>query len=233
MEKEIAILKMKERGYESTSINMSGEEITSVNFIKRISAILAIHAKVKLKSETVSLYFVELKYFCKLSAEDFDLHHKDFEKYEQIICMYAAKCLDIDIFGILDSLKPKPNKNLEAVKEFLKIDQSPKSQKKDIKERKREFWDEIVKIGKDRKYPKEECKLFYIYWTQMNPGGIKLNFEITKAKKGVFDIGGRLATWMKNNKEWTTAIKNVIEKKAEKQNKEIKNTKTIDKTDLF
>lgn len=56
-------------------------------------------------------------------------------------------------------------------------------------------------MGKVAKYLTSENKKmlreFYDYWTEMNEGGRKMRFEMQK----VFDIGRRLKTWEKNEKQ--------------------------------
>lgn len=203
---------MKNRGYESTSHNESGNVIVAINFIKHLKNELIIHAKVTLKSETVSLSFVELKYFCQLSIEQFAFDHKDFEKYEQILMIYAAKCLDVEVFQVLALL---PIKNQEV-----------KPEKKDIKTRKRELWDKIVVEGKEKKYQKEMCLEFYNYWTEMNEGGRKMRFEMER----IFDIKRRLTTWLSHDKKWS---KTFVDQKIEKQDKEVNKSTSIKKKDLF
>lgn len=203
---------MKARGYDPVSENISnkgfgGVQAIDVNFIKHITGEITLHAKVKLNPETVCLSFVELKYFCQLSANGFDLHHKDFEKYEQIISMYAAKCLDIDVFGVLNSMKPKPPEE-------------------DFTIRKRKLWDKIVAEGKVKKYDKETCLEFYGYWTEKNEKGKLMRFEMEK----IFDIPRRLQTWLSKDKKWA---KNFIDKKEEKQNKEMEVKKQIKKDERF
>jgi hypothetical protein len=217
---------MKGRGYTSVSHNETGGEVTNINYLKMVvEGQLSLHAKVNLKKECISLYVPGLKYFCQISAENFQFDHPDFAKYEQIMTMYGAKCMELDVFGMLDSLKKVEGVN-DGVTEGVK-------EKKTLAIRKREFWDTIVEIGKKRNYPKDSCKAFYDYWTQANEGGVKMQFEIMKVRKGVFDIGGRLATWMKNDKNWASANKNFVEKKADQQNKEAQKTTVIDKSKLF
>lgn len=223
-QEKIVVDKMKERGYQDVSRIQTNNEIVAINFIKRINEQISLHAKITLKSEKVDLSFVELKYFCQLCTTGFAFDHPDFEKYENILTIYAAKCLDIDVFQVLEA-----SRFLNKIEE-TKPEEKPK---KDIKTRKREFWDVIVDIGKKRNYPKDGCKAFYDYWVQMNVGGNKLAFEIMKAKKGVFDVGGRMATWFKNDKTWKEEKINFVDKKIQKQDKE-KETKTlVKKEEIF
>lgn len=221
--KEQGIKTMRDRGYEDVSHTQTGDTITTINFVKYLNDEIRIHANLELKSESVTLSFVEMKHLCELKCGRFAYDHKDFEKFEQIIMAYAAKCLDIDVFQVL-ALLPLKNDT---------VNDTVKKEKKDVKTRKREFWDEVVNIGKKRNYPKDSCKKFYDYWTMMNTGGVKMQFEITKAKKGVFDIGGRLVTWMKNDNDWASEKKTFVDKKVDTQNKEKEISQVINKEDVF
>jgi hypothetical protein len=217
IDKETVIKIMKDRGYDLMSECMTAGETSAVNFISHITDEVTIHAKVRLKSETVLLSFVELKYFCNLIVGEFDLHHKEFEKYEQVLVTYAAQCVGLDVFAILDKLKPK------AVEEVT----APKKDEVPIKVRKRALWDEVVKVGKDKSYHKDMCLEFYDHWTEMNPGGKKMRFEMQK----IFDVEKRLRTWLSNDKKWS---KTFVDKKVEQQNKEVtKEVTKIKKEDLF
>lgn len=219
-----AIEIMGKRDYTNTSHIQTRDEITAVNFVKKLSDDITIYAKVELKSQTVVLSFSELKYLCELQCGHFDINHPEFAKFESTMLIYAAKCMDVDVFQVL-ALLPLKNESSKGG--------ATKNMKKDIKTRKREFWDEIVSIGKTKGYPKDSCLKFYEYWTQMNTGGVKMLFEITKAKKGVFDVARRLVTWMKNDKEWEFQKKSFVDKKIEKQNEETHVSKTINKEDVF
>jgi len=227
LERNLAEKVMKERGYESVSHNESGGVISALNFVKQLNDQITIYAKVELKQECVSLSFVELKYFCQLCCNRFAFDHRDFEKYEQILMIYAAKCLDVDVFQVLALLPLKVDGVNDGVNDGVKP-------KKDIKERKRELWDEVVAVGKKRNYSKDQCLAFYNHWVAMNPGGVKMQFEIIRTRKGVFDVGGRMATWMKNDKDWASAKKNVVEKKAEQQDQEkVSKKPSLKKDEVF
>ncbi len=206
---------MHERGYSVTSLMQTGGITTGINFVKNINGI-NLHAKVVLNRESIDLSCVDLQYLCCLNINSVSFYHKDLAHFEQVILMYAAKCQDIDVFETLKALQP-------AAKEPVKT----------IEQRKIDLQKLVKEIAKKRGYPIEECKKFHQYWTQINPGGKKMQFEITKAKKGVFDVGGRLATWFKNNSEWEDAKKTVVEKKTVEQDNKIKETKIVDHKKLF
>jgi hypothetical protein len=212
---------MKVRGYTEVSVNMSGDVVSCVNFVKHLNEQIILHAKAELKKESLSLYFVDLKYLCELSAKNFAFHHKDFEKYEQIISMYAAKCLNMDVFAILDQLKgtitPPPEEE-KIVK--------PKT---DIAERKRKFWDDIKPIAKQRGWSYDQTRKFYDYWTEESKSGKKFRRE----NETYFDINKRMATFDRNDNERAQKNKSYQDRTAEKQNAETKQNKIIDKTKLF
>ena len=65
---------------------------------------------------------------------------------------------------------------------------------KSIEERKKEFMQNVADLGLE-KYGQEMCREFFEYWTEKNPNGKKMRFELEK----VFDINRRMATWNKNN----------------------------------
>lgn len=69
-----------------------------------------------------------------------------------------------------------------------------KLQPKTIDERKNDFMKLVADNGVE-KYGQEMCREFFDYWTESNPNGKKMRFEMQK----VFDIKKRLATWNKNN----------------------------------
>ena len=69
-----------------------------------------------------------------------------------------------------------------------------KPQPKTIDERKNDFMKLVAENGVE-KYGQEMCREFFDYWTESNPNGKKMRFEMQK----VFEIKKRLATWNKNN----------------------------------
>jgi hypothetical protein len=220
--REEALKIMEKRGYESISHSQSGDEIVSINFIKPLNDQITIHAKVELKSASITLSFRELKYFCELRCHSIAYDHKDFEKYEQIMMIYVAKCLDIDVFSTLTAWRFINGDGFEEKPEA-------KQPKKNVKERKRELWDKIVVYGKQKNYSQKMCLAFYNYWTEMNEGGKKMRFEMQK----VFNVEGRLRTWASKDEEYNMRTKNFVEQKVEKQNKETETSKTLKKSELF
>ena len=71
---------------------------------------------------------------------------------------------------------------------------------KPLEERKQEFYDSLRQyVGK---YDREMLRDFYDYWSEINDGGTKMRWEIAKTKGGTFSIGGRLATWKRNEERY-------------------------------
>lgn len=66
---------------------------------------------------------------------------------------------------------------------------------KNIEERKKLFYEQVGKFASQ--YQKDLLRAFFDYWTEVNKKGDKLRFEDQK----YFEIGKRLATWSRNNKD--------------------------------
>lgn len=206
--KEEADKKMKARGYERVSVNMAGDVVAKTNYVKHIKDI-PLHATVNLINANITLEFVELKLFAKLSMTNFAFEHPEFEKFEGVMVTYIAKCLDIDVMETLNDFLGHKDEPEEI---------APKPPKKTIAEKKAEFWAKVKVEGKAKGLSKEVCEAFYRYWTEVNDGGNKLRWEIIKTKSGTFSIKGRLVTWIGNNKVFDAKFKDKVEKKVEVQN---------------
>lgn len=112
----------------------------------------------------------------------------------------------LDIYNNLDNIERKENKkekreqNSEEISEVLPavpiMTKTPS-----LEERKKQFGKDLVPYIE--KYGKEMIRDFFDYWTEHNEGGKKMRWEIAKAKSGVFNISGRLATWKKKQDEGT------------------------------
>jgi len=88
-------------------------------------------------------------------------------------------------------------KGIESVDITLKAKDKAKDEEK-VKEKERHFIDFCKKVYK--KYNISDVMLvdFINYWTEMNPDGKKMRFEMEK----VFDHKRRLVKWRDNNKKW-------------------------------
>jgi hypothetical protein len=89
----------------------------------------------------------------------------------------------------VDNIYSPKNENFDADKSATN-----KPQPKTIEERKNDFMKLVAENGVE-KYGQEMCREFFGYWTESNPNGKKMRFEMQK----VFDVKRRLATWNKNN----------------------------------
>jgi hypothetical protein len=209
---------MKSRGYSGSTMISDSTKGRTCYYQKQISSLgAAIHASVNVWSEQIELSFIQLKFLVTLSTGKFDVYHKDFERYEQIILTYAAICVEVNPFDVLNEWKGE--------------EKEPPAPKKTIKERKAELWEKVRQNGKKKDYAKEMCLAFYNYWTEMNEGGKKMRFEMEK----VFDTPKRMVTWHSNNINSSfKGKKNFYEQKIEAQNK-IATAKTpvTNKSELF
>lgn len=225
---------MKERGYTLVSTQQKSDGTNRrLNFLKVAEKKFeSIHASVFIEQGNMELTFGNLNFFFYLSSVKFDFFHKDFLKFENSLLMYVALCVGEHATEIMEYIKAKKAKDdSDSQQPSITLDRPKKE--KSIKERKREFWDEIVAVGKKKAYAKDMCLAFYNYWSEVSDSGKSLRFEIQKRKGGTFDVKGRLVTWANKEKDYKSSYKNVIDKKIEKQNQEIKTSKTIDKNELF
>ncbi|MBC7486065.1 MAG: DUF4373 domain-containing protein [Cytophagaceae bacterium] len=65
-----------------------------------------------------------------------------------------------------------------------------------LKEREKAFFDSLTPYVKD--YGREMLRAFYNHWSQINPGGKKMWFEMQKT----FELSKRLQTWKANDIAW-------------------------------
>ncbi len=86
-----------------------------------------------------------------------------------------------------------------------------KEQAEEIDKRQDKFIDKVNEVIKEKKYTNEETNNFVNFWTERNNSNTKMRFELQQT----FDIARRLATWVRNNKEWK------IDKKEKNERKEM------------
>lgn len=233
--KEKAIEIMSGRGYEKTAearynkgVDEEGNSIehVKISFLRMLPGTnLSLHAEVDPDYERVKLSFVQLKMLCFLETATFDLHHKDFTKFEEAMIAYASMCLQKDVFEAL--------KEFHFGKQDVQEEIKPKKKKVPVDQRKMDFWLIAAQHGKAKGYSKKVCLSFYNYWTETNDGGKDMKWEITKRKWGTFDICKRLDTWVRNEQKYDAKFKSREEKIIEKQNKVIKQTEQVNPKDLF
>lgn len=226
--KEKAIELMKPRGYVMVSEAGNG---SWVGFARDINGFW-MHATVYLERESITMTGGILKFFCKLSCESIDVNTKKFDDYEKTLYFYAKVCSEID--ELVEEQGLVGNKLKEASLAFLHEPESQPEPKpvKSIEDRAKKFRNDVIAVGREKGYPSAMCKAFFEYWSESNAK--KMRWEIQKTKSGVFDIARRLATWASKDEVYNAQFKNRDEKKAEKQNSELKKPKqTINTKELF
>lgn len=78
------------------------------------------------------------------------------------------------------------------------LKEKEKEKEKDIEKRKDKFINNVNIAIKEKKYKNDETNRFVEFWTEKNNSGTKMRFELEKT----FEIPRRLATWVRNNREW-------------------------------
>tara|TARA_R100000005_G_C4945255_1_gene168089 strand:+ start:343 stop:990 length:648 start_codon:yes stop_codon:yes gene_type:complete len=97
------------------------------------------------------------------------------------------KVSEEQVVKLLNNKTSKKQRTINKNKEKTTINKS-------ISIRAQEFTEQVFFSN----YPTEVCQEFCEYWTETNPKGTKMKFEMQKT----FDIKRRLARWSKNNQKW-------------------------------
>lgn len=246
---------MTQRGYESVSHNESGGAITKINYVRSIPVgtvrKVTLYATVNLVKATVDISFIELKRSCQLLTGSLAYDHRDFEQFEQILLVYAAQCTGQNPFDVLNGwlasvpkreethvddvwdYQAEPWKQHETIAPeaitdsgWKPIPDEPVAPKKDIKARKREFWDSLAPIAKQRGWTKEQTLKFYNYWTEENKSRKKFRRE----NENFFDINKRMATFDSRDNAQMGNRKSFADQKAEKQTAALKKVAKVIQT---
>lgn len=90
------------------------------------------------------------------------------------------------------------NKSNAIRKEKIRIDKKKEDKIISIEERKAEFKNSLLPYLEE--YGKEMLSDFFNYWTEHNPNGKKMKFEMQKT----FAIKNRLVTWNKKSNQYDT-----------------------------
>ena len=98
----------------------------------------------------------------------------------------------------LSVIKRLEEKGLNNYLQRVMITPKDKDQDKDIDKRQDKFIDQVNNVIKQKKYSNDETNNFVNFWTERNNANTKMRFELQQT----FDISRRLATWVRNNKEW-------------------------------
>ena len=109
----------------------------------------------------------------------------------------------------LSVIKRLEEKGLNNYLQRVMVTLKDKDKDKDIDKRQDKFIEKVNNIIKEKKYSNDETDNFVGFWTERNTSNTKMRFELQQT----FDIGRRLATWVKNNKEWKINKKEKDERK--------------------
>ncbi len=124
---------------------------------------------------------------------------------------YQYGALRINSKPHLSVIKRLEEKGLNNYLQRVMITPKDKDKEKDIDKRQDKFIDKVNEVLKEKKYTNEETNNFVNFWTERNTSNTKMRFELQQT----FDIARRLATWVRNNKEWK------IDKKEKNERKEM------------
>jgi len=122
---------------------------------------------------------------------------------------YQYGTLRINSKPHLSVIKRLEEKGLNNYLQRVMITPKDKDKEKDIDKRQDKFIDKVNEVIKDKKYTNEETNNFVGFWTERNTSNTKMRFELQQT----FDIARRLATWVRNNKEWKINKKENNERK--------------------
>lgn len=216
---------MEGRGYIKTAEGNSGE---SLFFLKKIDDVITVHAFCKVRRLSVELDIIgTLEMGVKLATQSILVDTNCFDKTEQELIRYGNILL-----GGGDELLVQSNGKRLGQSDGNRVEKISEAKiEKTFDQRKKEFWQKIREVGKQKSYEKDMCVEFYEYWTQKNEQGKKMRFE----KEGTWDLAGRLRTWCRNDKEWNRRYISIQEEKALKQDVELAQTGTkhVSTKDLF
>jgi hypothetical protein len=124
---------------------------------------------------------------------------------------YQYGTLRINSKPHLSVIKRLEEKGLNNYLQRVMLTPKDKDKEKDIDKRQDKFIDKVNSIIKEKKYSNQETDNFVGFWTERNTSNTKMRFELQQT----FDISRRLATWVRNNKEWK--IKNKKERDERKE----------------
>jgi len=97
--------------------------------------------------------------------------------------------------NVNDSVNVNVNVNDTVIKEKEEGDKSPTP--KTLQEREESFRLSLTEFVAE--FSKETVRAFFDYWTEKNPKGLKMRFEMEKT----FEVKKRLTTWKKKESEFT------------------------------
>jgi len=127
---------------------------------------------------------------------------------------YQYGILRINSKPHLSVIKRLEEKGLNNYLQRVMLTPKDKDKDIDIDKRQYKFIEKVNEVIKEKKYTNDETDNFIGFWTERNNSNTKMRFELQQT----FDIGRRLLTWVKNNKEWK------INKKEKNERKEMQFT---------
>jgi len=111
---------------------------------------------------------------------------------------YQYGTLRINSKPHLSVIKRLEEKGLNDYLQRVMVTLKDKDKDKDIDKRQDKFIDKVNAVIKDKKYSNDETNNFVGFWTERNTSNTKMRFEL----QATFEISRRLATWVRNNKDW-------------------------------
>ena len=96
------------------------------------------------------------------------------------------------------AIRPQSERNASKEKKSKEKESKEVSNILSVEEKKQNFWSEILDGKREIDYASEMLKDFFNYWSETNSKG-KMRCELEKT----FQINNRLATWYKNQKNWS------------------------------
>lgn len=127
---------------------------------------------------------------------------------------YQYGSLRINSKPHLSVIKRLEEKGLNDYLQRVIVTLKDKDKDKDIDKRKDKFIEKVNMVIKEKKHTNEETNNFVEFWTERNTSNTKMRFEL----QATFEISRRLATWVKNNKDWK------IDKKVKNEREEMQFT---------
>jgi len=101
----------------------------------------------------------------------------------------------------LNPIEPPKQHPLQGGRQGGTVDPSQQEKEKEKEKEKEESKEAVFKknlLTFQENYPLEMLEKFFLYWTEKNPNGKKMKFEM----QNTFDIERRLLTWSKNEKNF-------------------------------
>lgn len=149
-----------------------------------------------------------MNFFIGTNVNDFDKIPESIKNKMQMIddnqffipsfIEYQYGALRINSKPHLSVIKRLEEKGLNDYLQRVMVTLKDIDKDKDIDKRQDKFIDKVNAVIKDKKYSNDETNNFVGFWTERNTSNTKMRFEL----QATFEISRRLATWVRNNKDW-------------------------------